>query len=200
MGKNDDNSWIYNGKDPGTPKPDPPSWDSNSTPAPVQGGEPQAPPGSPALTPPNVPSGKDGGNGQTAVNTPSMKQFADNISQLVAPLQHSLELLQNMKPLAAGGFYQGYNMRNMVTGNAADGMLQSGYETVLKKAIKSITDTQEAVVKMAKDYENIEDLNKMTGQQLNRAMGNVGTDITAVGSAGAKFGSGSSSSSSPSSH
>jgi flagellar hook-basal body complex protein FliE len=187
MGKND--KGFYDGYFD-TPKQDAPSWDSNSVPKPVTGDGPKAAPGAPALNPPNVPSGKGGGSGQTAVNTPSMNQFANNISQLLPPLENALKQLQDLKPLAAGGFYQGYNMRNVVTGNGGDGMLQSGFETVLKKAIKSINDTHEAVVKMAKDYETVDDQNKMTGQALNRAMGNVGADVNAVGAAGAKFGSG----------
>lgn len=175
-----------------TPKPNIQDWDPNSVP-PVTGGGPSNPDGTPSLTPPNVPGKHDGGNsGATTVNTPSMKIFAQNIGTLLEPLNKALALVQAMPKVEAGDFNTGHTMRKMITGDAGDGMLQSGFETVLKKCVKSVTDTHEAVLKLARDYENIDDLNKLTGQQLTRAFGDVPGDITAVGSAGSKFGDGSS--------
>jgi len=150
------------------------------------------PSGSPAITPPDVPGGKgDGGSGKTTVNTPSMKIFAENINLLLDPLHESLKLLQALPPVAGGDFHTSKVMKTLITGDSGEGMLQGGFETVLKKCIKTVTDTHEAVTKLARDYENIDDLNKLTGQQLSRAMGDVGSDINAVGSAGSKFGDGS---------
>jgi len=150
------------------------------------------PDGSPAITPPDVPGKKDGsGSGKTTVNTPSMKIFAQNINTLLDPLHESLKLLQALPPVAGGDFHTSKVMKTLITGDAGDGMLQSGFETVLRKCIKTVTDTHEAVSKLARDYENIDDLNKLTGQQLSRAMGDVGSDINAVGSAGSKLGDGS---------
>ena len=120
-----------------------------------------------------------------------MKIFADNIGQLIEPLNKALSYVQSMPKVQAGDFNTGHVIKTMLTGDSGNGMLQSGFETVLKKCVKSVTDTHEAVLKLARDYENIDDLNKVTGQQLSRAMGDVGSDITAVGSAGSKFGNGS---------
>jgi hypothetical protein len=178
---------------PPPPKPKVQDWDSNSVP-PVTGGGPSNPDGAPPLTPPNVPGKHDGsGSGTTTVNTPSMKVFADNIGTLLTPLNKALELVQAMPKVAAGDFHTGHVMKKLLTGDAGDGMMQSGFETVLKKCVKSVTDTHEAVLKLARDYDNIDELNKMTGQQLNRVLSDHGVsgDITAVGSAGSKFGDGS---------
>ena len=176
---------------PPPPKPAITNWDPNSVP-PVTGGGPTNPDGTPSLTPPNVPGKGDGsGNGSTSVNTPSMKVFADNLGQLIPVVQKALDLVQGMPKVAAGDFNTGHVMKKMITGDAGDGMLQSGYETVLKKSMKTLNDTHDAVLKLARDYENIDDLNKLTGQQLSRIMGDVPSDITAVGSAGSKFGDGS---------
>jgi hypothetical protein len=167
---NDGKPWTYN-----------PPADQNAT----------NPPDAPPINAPNVPGKKDGSSGTTSVDTPSMKVFADNINQLLAPLQKSLSLLQALPPVAAGDFHTSQVIKKMITGDAGDGMLQAGFETVLKKCIKTVTDTHEAVNKLALDYKNIDDLNKLTGQQLSRAMGDVGSDIQAVGTAGGKFGDGS---------
>ncbi|MFC0432703.1 hypothetical protein [Kutzneria buriramensis] len=174
------------------PKPNIQNWDPNSVP-PVTGGGPTNPEGTPSLTPPNVPGKGNGSNGSTAVSTPSMKIFADNIGTLIEPLNKALALVQAMPKVAAGDFHTGHVMKTMLTGDAGDGMMQSGFETVLKKCVKSVTDTHEAVLKLARDYDNIDELNKMTGQQLSRVLGdhNVSGDITAVGSVGSKFGDGS---------
>lgn len=177
------------GSGSGSSKPGVTDWDPNSVP-PVTGNTPQTPDGAPSLTPPNVPGKHDGSNG-TTVNTPSMKIFAENIGQLLPPLNKALSLLQAMPKVAAGDFNTGHTMKTLLTGDAGDGMMQSGFETVLKKCVKSVTDTHEAVTKLSKDYENIDDLNKVTGQQLSRAMGDVPGDITSVGSVGSKFGDGS---------
>ena len=184
---------IYNPPPHKPPPPPPPiqQWDPNSAPN-QSGGGPQLPDGSPAIAPPHVPSG--GGDGSdTSVDTISMKRFAENISQLLTPLNHSLDLLQNMKPVAAGGFFQAANMRKQVTGDSGDGMMQSGFETVVKKIIKSINDTHDAVTKLATDYTNTEDQNNIELGKLTKTMSDVNTDISAVGSAGTKFGDGSSS-------
>jgi len=172
-------------------KPGLTNWDPNNTPPPVTGGGPTNPDGSPSLTPPNVPGKGNGSSGTTTVSTPSMKIFADNIGQLIEPLNKALSYVQSMPKVQAGDFNTGHVIKTMLTGDSGNGMLQSGFETVLKKCVKSVTDTHEAVLKLARDYENIDDLNKVTGQQLSRAMGDVGSDITAVGSAGSKFGTGS---------
>ncbi|MFI9387388.1 hypothetical protein [Kutzneria sp. NPDC052558] len=178
---------------PPPPKPNITDWDPNSVP-PVTGGGPSTPNGAPSLTPPDVPGNHDGsGNGDTTVHTPSMKVFADNLGTLLTPLQQALQLVQGMPKIAAGDFNTGHVMRTMITGDSGDGMLQAGYEQVLKKCVKTVTDTHDAVLKLARDYENIDDLNKLTSQQLSRAMGDVPSDITAVGSAGSKFGDGSTS-------
>lgn len=177
---------------PKEPPPPPALQDWNGSWKPPADGSASNPDGAPAINPPDVPGKKDGnGSGKTTVNTPSMKIFAENINTLLTPLNKSLELLQALPPVAAGDFHTSKVMKKMITGDAGDGMLQSGFETVLKKCIKTITDTHEAVSKLARDYENIDDLNKLTGQQLTRAMGDVGSDINAVGSAGSKFGDGS---------
>ena len=177
---------------PKDPPPPPALQDWKNDVTPVTGGGPTNPDGAPPLNPPNVPGKKDGnGSGKTTVNTPSMKIFAENINTLLTPLNKSLELLQNLPPVAAGDFHTSKVMKKMITGDAGDGMLQSGFETVLKKCIKTVNDTHEAVQKLARDYENIDDLNKLTSQQLTRAMGDVPGDITAVGSVGSKFSDGS---------
>lgn len=171
-------------------KPPITDWNPSSVP-PVTGGTPTTPDGAPSLTPPDVPGGHDGsGSGTTEVHTPSMKVFADNIGTLLTPLNKALELVQGMPKVAAGDFNTGHTMKTLLTGDSGDGMMQSGFETVLKKCVKSVTDTHEAVLKLARDYENIDDLNKVTSQQLSRALGDVPADITAVGSVGSKFGNG----------
>lgn len=181
---------LGGGSSSSKPTPTLTNWDPNNGPAPITGGGPTNPDGTPSLTPPDVPGKGNGSNGSTTVSTPSMKVFADNIGQLIAPLNKALELVQGMPKVAAGDLHTGHVMKTMITGDAGDGMLQSGFETVLKKCVKSVTDTHEAVLKLARDYENIDELNKVTGQQLSRAMGDVPSDITAVGSVGSKFGTG----------
>jgi hypothetical protein len=147
------------------------------------------------LTPPDVPGNKGdgkGGGGKTEVHTATLKLFADNIDKLKEPLNNALTKLQDLKPIAAGDFNTGHTMKTMITGNDGTGMLQSGFETVVKKSLKSVTDVHEAISKLAKDYDNADELNKMTGQQLNRALDDnwVNTDIGAVGDAGSAFGKG----------
>jgi flagellar hook-basal body complex protein FliE len=172
---------------PPPPPPPPQQWDPNSV-TQVTGGGPE--PTMAVPPPPHVPSGKGDGS-PTSVDTISMKRFADNLAQLVDPLNTSLNLVTNMNRVNAGGFFQGANMRAQVTGTNKDGMLQAGFVAVLKKVIKSVNDTHEAVVKLAKDYESTEDLNNMKVTQLNRTMADVSTDINAVGTAGSTLTSGS---------
>jgi hypothetical protein len=173
-------------------KPDAKPFDTNNIPGFTDAsGTAANPADAPALTPPSVPGKSGGPSGSTTVSTPSMKVFADNVSTLLTPLNKALELVQNMKPVKAGDFNTGHVMATSITGSSGDGMLQAGFETVLKKCIKTVTDTHEAVSKLAKDYENIDDLNKLTGQQLTRSMGDVPTDIPAIGQAGSTVGGGS---------
>jgi hypothetical protein len=170
--------------DPGPVQP----WDPNNV-TPDNNGGPQLPVGSPPIVPPHVPS-NNGDGSETSVDTASMKLYAQNIMQLVPSLNSALSMVQNMKPVAAGGFYQGSAMRSLLTGNSGEGMMQSGFETVLKKLMKSLTDVHDAMLKLATDYDSTEEQNKIDLTTLNRVMSDVTTDINAVASAGSKFGSG----------
>lgn len=175
---------------PPPPKPDAKPFDTNNIPGFTTA---DGTPDNPSFTPPDVPGNKgDGKGGKTEVHTATLKLFADNIDKLKEPLNNALTKLQELKPVEAGDFNTGHVMKTMLTGADGTGMMQAGFETVLKKTIKTVTDVHEAVVKMAKDYDNVDDLNKMTGQQLNRALDDnwVTTDIGAVGDSGSAFGKG----------
>jgi hypothetical protein len=168
----------------------PQQFDPNSIP---NFGSASGTPDAPTFTPPDVPNNKgDGKGGKTEVHTATLKLFADNMDKLKEPLNTALTKLQDLKPVNAGDFNTGHVMKAMITGNDGTGMLQSGFETVVKKTLKTVTDVQEAVTKLAKDYDNVDEMNKMTGQQLNRVLDDhtVGTDIGAVGDSGSAFGKG----------
>jgi hypothetical protein len=158
-------------------KPQPESFDPTSVPAVLHG----APEGAPTVAAPLVPVAQ-GGQGPTseAVSTPSLRLFAENIGQLVQPVKDAMTHLSGMTPVAAGGFYQASAIKSNVNNG-----LQKDYGTILNNVAESLVDTQNAMLKLAKDYETDEEANTMKASAVTKVMDQVGTDISAIGTGGA---------------
>lgn len=131
------------------------------------------------FTPPPVPSKGRSGKG-TSVDTPSMKLFADNIDALIQPVQRMYSELQNVKAVAPGGFYHGYELKSKVDGpNGGDG-LHHQYLLVLHDLANGLADVRDGVRVLAGKYKTMDDAAHMKATDLSKAMSDSGTDFDSL--------------------
>ncbi|MCF3964934.1 hypothetical protein [Streptomyces fuscigenes] len=130
------------------------------------------------FTPPPVPSKGGGGKG-TAVDTPSMKLFADNLDLLLQPLQKASDALTPVT-VASGAFYHANQIRTKVTGTNGDDGIKAQYIKVLSDLTNGLTDLREGVKTLAAKYKTIDDANGMKSKDLTDAMDGVTDDFNSM--------------------
>jgi hypothetical protein len=133
--------------------------------------------------PPPVPGGADHpGEGVTAVNTEAMKTFAANVRGLIdhdSPLRQIAQELPDIK-VKAGGFRSAMTLADNISGS---GKLIDATVSTLQTTIQAIATLADAVHKIAVDYENHEDANKMTSEQYSKYLGQASTLVNRIDSA-----------------
>ncbi len=130
------------------------------------------------FSPPGVPGGKGGGKG-TTVDTPSMKLFADNMDKLIAPTQAAAKKLDTVST-APGAFYHADQIRTKVNGLNADDGLKAQYGKVLADLVQGLGDLRDGVRELASRYATLEDANKMTATDLDKAMQSANGDFSVL--------------------
>jgi hypothetical protein len=130
------------------------------------------------FSPPTVPGGSGSGSG-TSVDTPSMKLFADNIDKLIAPTQAAAKKLDPIN-VAPGAFYHADQIRTKVNGLNADDGLKAQYGKVLADLVQGLGDLRDGVRQLASNYATLEDANKMTSTDLDKAMQSTSGDFTVL--------------------
>lgn len=127
----------------------------------------------PVADPPAVPGGEDGGNGgpgKISVNTAALKKFADNVESLRVMVENSNTHTANIDILP-GGFHAAYELRKKIMGDGQGAAgLKADTEQYVKKLVVSLANIRDEVRKLVVDYDNAEDLNKITTEKLNTIM------------------------------
>lgn len=122
-------------------------------------------------TPPKVPGG-DGKN-NTSVDTPTLDLFASNIKSLIDPVTALIATLRQMTPVEPGAFYHADVIRANITGDNGDGGLRAKYLAVASDLGNGLTDLYQAIVTLSGKYKSIEDANKGTAEDIQRALDNT---------------------------
>lgn len=137
------------------------------------------------LTPPAVPGGGDGSHAPTAVNTTAMKQFGDNLTSLIAPIDKCLSDLSGVV-INGGSFNVAYTLAHKIANPADTSSLVPTVMAALNSIKDALEETSVGVHKMAADFDSTDDLNKVSIADYNRYLGVVpGTVATIAGSSSA---------------
>lgn len=112
--------------------------------------------------------------GQTSTNTTALKSFATNIDSLAGQLQQLVDPLSQIT-LKPGVFETAQD--RILDPILGSGRLRDNTQTVIQNVITSMHDLSDAVAKAARDYETIDDFNKITMGKYNEYFSQVNTDI-----------------------
>lgn len=146
---------------------------------PVEGNDYGASPDSGEIAtaePPDVPRGGGegkGGDGAVAVNTQALRTFAENVEALRVMIEDANKETQkvDVKP---GGFHLAYKLREKIMGSwAGDGNvtgLKHEVDSYMRHLEIGLRNVSEEVRKLVVDYDNTEDLNKLTTSKLDSIM------------------------------
>ncbi|SRR5579871_552290 len=108
-----------------------------------------------------------GSQGVIAVNSDAMMTFAANIGKLLPMVQDALRVLQDLRPVRAGCFFEAYNLNKKVsTGESGTKPLVDNYSNVLYQCYQGLLDLQGAVHKIASKYSTVDEWNKMSVTEL----------------------------------
>ncbi|MEU9348161.1 hypothetical protein AB0D74_43905 [Streptomyces sp. NPDC048278] len=124
---------------------------------------------------PGIPS--QGANGQTSVDTSSLKKFADNLDALTDSLGGARTRVVNLQPIAAGTFNEAKTLAQAVTG---DNGLQSNYGNSLHLLRQALMDTANSIRSLATKYSTIEEMNQKAGNDLQQLIQGAQGDIQAL--------------------
>jgi len=138
-------------------------WDKNSANAPPK----HPPPSGSGPTPPPVPGGGTGSGAPTSVHTPSMDLFATNIGAIIPIVNHAITRLG---PVHAepGAFFHADQMRNKIQGSDGTGGAKASYAKVLNDLVNALTALESETRAMSKKYKNIDELNTLSANDLNK--------------------------------
>ncbi|MGM1060042.1 hypothetical protein [Saccharothrix sp. Mg75] len=122
------------------------------------------------IPPPNRRDSQGGGN--LGVSTQALKTFASHLRTVKDMLAEPLARLKKVD-IAPGAFYDAYQMllkfRGSGPGSAggptSSGLVQPLIE-FLQKAVEALEVTAQSVEKLARDYQNAEELNSLTSTKL----------------------------------
>jgi hypothetical protein len=129
-------------------------------------------------TTPRVPgSPTQGANGQTSVDTSSLKTFAENLGTLADALGQARTRVENLKPVACGTFNEAKKLAQSVTG---DNGLQPNYSKSLHLLRQALMDTADSVKTLAGKYSTIEDMNQKAGNDLQQLIQGAQRDTQAL--------------------
>ena len=155
------------------------AWDPGSAPK-VTGGTPVAT--NPSAPP--VPTG--GGNsasGDSKVDTPSMRNFYQNAQEWLIPLGKALDQLKAAPKVASGGFYQGSQLDQQISGAAKMPGLIEGFSHVIDTSQTTVKDMLNLLVTAFGGYENLDDMNKLDAAKMSTGINNINTDVGGIASA-----------------
>jgi hypothetical protein len=134
---------------------------------------------------PKVPGGSDTpGKGVTTVNMEAMKVYAKNLAEIVAegsPLRKVYADLDDVS-VRGGGFGTASKLTNKISGA---GGLRDATKLTIGDMIRAISEVSDAMLKISANYEQAEDLNKMTNDAYVSYLGQASGDINGMGKSGA---------------
>ncbi|KAA5830115.1 hypothetical protein ABT337_09970 [Saccharopolyspora hirsuta] len=115
---------------------------------------------------------------EVVVNQEAMRQFAGVAEKLRQIIVESRDLVTkvDVKP---GAFSTAYGLRSEVNGK-----LKSGVETFMTNAAATLFDINETMNKISREYENSEELNKLTAEKLAPEMAELYGSIDNLKSSG----------------
>ncbi|MFE6742663.1 hypothetical protein [Streptomyces tubercidicus] len=132
--------------------------------------------------PPKPPAADTGKGERTAVDTSSLKKFADNLDVLADAVSGAYKRVDGIQPLAAGKFKEAMDLQAKVTGGPSGdkGGLRANYLTALDALEKSLRNTATNVRSLAGKYATIADVNGKAGKELRQYIGQAEHDVQAL--------------------
>ncbi len=116
-------------------------------------------------------------NGNTSVDTSSLKKFADNLDTLAEALGGAKTRVDNLQAIAAGTFNEAKALAQTVTGENG---LQPNYSKSLHLLRQALMDTASSIRSLATKYSTIEEINQKAGSDLSNLIQQAETDIQAL--------------------
>lgn len=116
-------------------------------------------------------------NGNTSVDTSSLKKFADNLDTLAEALGGAKTRVDNLQAIAAGTFNEAKALAQAVTGENG---LQPNYSKSLHLLRQALMDTASSIRSLATKYSTIEEINQKAGSDLSNLIQTAETDIQAL--------------------
>ena len=116
-------------------------------------------------------------NGNTSVDTSSLKKFADNLDTLAEALGGAKTRVDNLQAIAAGTFNEAKALAQAVTGQNG---LQPNYSKSLHLLRQALMDTASSIRSLATKYSTIEEINQKAGSDLSNLIQQAETDIQAL--------------------
>ncbi|WP_433794797.1 hypothetical protein [Actinoplanes sp. CA-252034] len=125
-----------------------------------------------------------------AVNTAALEWFAKEVLQKITGpgnvLLSTVDQLNLVDP-KPGGFARAEVLRQAIVGaTAQDGGVKGDMKDMLVNMNTSLIAVADALLKMAGDYKNLEELNKLTNDKLNEIMGESFKGLDGLGTYGTK--------------
>ena len=116
-------------------------------------------------------------NGNTSVDTSSLKKFADNLDTLAEALGGAKTRVDNLQAIAAGTFNEAKALAQTVTGENG---LQPNYSKSLHLLRQALMDTASSIRSLATKYSTIEEINQKAGSDLSNLIQQAEPDIQAL--------------------
>ncbi|AVZ71608.1 hypothetical protein SLUN_04790 [Streptomyces lunaelactis] len=136
---------------------------------------------------PAVPSnGADDSNG-TSIHTPSMDLFANNVDQLIKPVNDAAAALGGIS-IDSGSFYHANKIREDISGLNGDAGLKVKFIQALGALTTGLTELRDGMRTLSANYATTEDANNMDARDfqdaLSSAVDSFNTVMTSQGGEG----------------